>query len=148
MSSFYTGTYVVKNKEKYIGNKNPTYRSSWECRLMRYMDDNINVIKWGYECISIQYINRIDTKIHRYFPDFYAEIINNQGELNKFIIEIKPLTQTSPPKQPKNNNQKAQKRYLNEASTYIINMCKWEACNDFCNKHGLIFKLVTEKELF
>lgn len=148
MSQFYSGTYQVVNKDKYIGTKNPKYRSSWEARFLYHLDMNRNVKKWGYECVKVPYINQIDGQVHRYYPDFYAEILNSKGELNKFIIEIKPLKQSNPPKQPKNNNQKAHRRYMAEASVYIVNQCKWKAAVAFCQKHDLIFKVLTENDLF
>jgi len=45
----YHGEYEVKNKEKYIGSKNPLYRSSWESRLcFFFFDNNPKVLRWGY----------------------------------------------------------------------------------------------------
>ena len=138
--------YKVLNKEKYIGDKNPKYRSSWEERFCYYLDTNINIKKWGYECISITYYNPIDYKVHRYFPDFYYEAIDIKNKLVKYLIEVKPYEQTIPPKKPK--NKRSQKRFLIEAKSFIINQYKWEAAKKFCASRGLIFQIITEKELF
>jgi hypothetical protein len=113
-----------------------------------FFDHKNNVKKWCYECIAIPYLNRIDGKTHRYFPDYYCEIFDNNGTLKKCIVEVKPLKQQFPPKKPKNNNRKAQVRYLNEVSTYIVNQCKWDACKDFCNKQGFEFVVLNEKQIF
>jgi hypothetical protein len=148
MANFYQGHYKVINKEKYIGKKDPIYRSSWESRVMFFMDNSLTVKKWGSEIIAIPYLNRLDGKMHRYFPDFYCEIIDNSGLVKKCIVEVKPQKQSVPPQKPKNNNRKAQVRYLNEVSTYIINQCKWDACKDMCNKNGMEFIVLNEQQIF
>lgn len=146
--SFYTGEYVVVNKNKYIGNKNPTYRSSWEARFCYHADMNPNILKWGYECVEITYLSPIDNKVHRYFPDFYMELIDKNKQLQKYIVEVKPLNQTKKPVTPKNRNQKAQRRYLSEVSTYVTNISKWQSAEKYCQKRGFIFKIITENDLF
>lgn len=142
------GIYTVKNKNKYIGKENPNYRSSWEERFCWFCDNNKKVLKWGFENITILYYYPIDKKIHRYYLDFYCEIIDNNNNIKKYLIEVKPKKELSPPKSPKNNNKKAKKRYLIEASTYVKNQCKWKAATEYCNKRGMIFKIVTENDLF
>ena len=41
---FAKGKFIPKNKEKYVGTKMPTYRSSWEQAFMRLCDEHPNVI--------------------------------------------------------------------------------------------------------
>ena len=60
MSSYYQGTYKPMNPEKYIGNKDPYYRSSWEKKAMVYFDSNSNVLAWGSETIAIPYFSIFD----------------------------------------------------------------------------------------
>jgi hypothetical protein len=146
MSRYYhQGIYEVQNKDKYIGEKNPKFRSSWEERFCFFADNNEKVVKWGFECIDIKYYSPIDLKVHTYFPDFYMEVIDkNTKECLKYIVEVKPFDQTLPPKKPK----KASKRYLTEVQTYIVNQCKWEAAQKMCATRGLIFKIITEKDIF
>ena len=43
---FARGKFFPKNKEKYIGLKTPTYRSSWEQAFMRLCDEHPYVAKW------------------------------------------------------------------------------------------------------
>jgi len=148
MKEFYNGEYQVVNKQKYIGEKNPRYRSSWECRFCYFLDFQPKVILWGYECLVIEYFNVIDKKIHRYYPDFYFEKLEQDNSISKFVVEVKPANQTVPPKPPKNGNKKAQKRYIYEAHEYVKNKCKWESSEEFCKKRGLKFKVITENELF
>jgi hypothetical protein len=131
--------------EKYIKSK----PSSADFIALKNAEQKSAVIKkWGYELIAVPYLNRIDGKIHRYFPDYYCEILDNSGSLKKCIVEVKPFKQQFPPAKPKNNNRKAQVRYLNEVSTYIVNQCKWDACKDMCNKNGFEFVVLNEKQIF
>jgi len=76
------------------------------------------------------------------------ESYDSSGDLKKYLIEVKPDEQTKPPKRPKRKTAKRMKRFLNEAETYIINRSKWESAQKFCAKRGLIWKVVTEKNLF
>lgn len=140
MSHFYQGKYKPNFPEKYIGDPNNiVYRSNWEQRLFYRLDNDPGVARWASEEFCIPYMNPIDKKIHRYFPDVYVENVNGE----KFVIEIKPSAQTKPPNKPPKNT----KRYLTEVSTYVINKAKWYAADKFCEEKGWAFKIITEKEL-
>jgi len=138
------GEYTVENPNKYIGTKNPKYRSSWEEKFLYWCDHSPKIYKWGYECLDITYYSPIDNKVHRYFPDFYLEIYDVKNNLNKYIVEVKPYKQTIPPKIPKRKT----KNYLISVQTYITNQCKWEAANKFCASKNIKFKIITENEIF
>lgn len=114
---------------------------------MYYLDMNTNVIKWCSECVVIPYFYSVDQKVHRYYVDAYAEIKTNDG-IKKFLIEVKPYKSTIPPQKPKNRSKKRTDRYLYEQKTYIQNIDKWKATEDFCKKKGLEFKIITEKDLW
>jgi hypothetical protein len=148
MKKGYHGLYEVENKDKYIGNTNPKYRSSWEAIFCYFLDHSKSVVKWGYECVNIRYYSPIDKKLHRYFIDFYFESINKHGKLEKYLVEVKPSEQTKPPKRPKNKNKKRNKRYLAEMETFIINKCKWKSAMKFCAARGIKWKIITEHEIF
>lgn len=140
MFKTYKGIFTPKNPQKYIGDyTNIVYRSSWEQRLFIRLDIDPNIKKWASEEFSIPYINPIDNRQHKYYPDVYVENINGE----KFVIEVKPENQTKPPKKPSKNT----KRYLTEVSTYMVNQAKWNAAEAFCNKYGMVFKIATEKDL-
>ena len=161
--AFSQGIYKVVNREKYLGttssttNNNrtfthsmndPVYRSSWEQRLMAMLDNNANIIRWGFENIIIPYMN-FDGKQHRYIMDFYCEIFQGKDKpIKKLLIEVKPLQQTQPPKKPKINNRKAMNRFMYESKTYVTNQNKWKATKQFCKKNNMEFKIMTEKDLF
>ena len=104
----YKGRYISKNPKKYRGDpQSIIYRSLWERKFMVYCDTNDSVIEWGSEEIIIPYLSPWDGRIHRYFPDFYIKIKQHNGSIKKFVIEVKPKKQCSPPtSEPKRNHQK------------------------------------------
>ena len=125
----YKGYFKPKNPGKYKGNPtNIIYRSSWELKLMSYLDTHQDVIQWSSEEFCIPYRSPVDNRIHRYFPDFYVKKKNKNGEIEVVVIEVKPLAQTKEPKKPA----KVTKRYINEVYTWGINSAKWRAAKEFC----------------
>ena len=115
----YSGRYIAKKPKKYRGDSQRIiYRSLWERKFMVYCDSNESVIEWGSEEVIIPYLSPWDGRVHRYFPDFYIKIKQHDGSVKKFIIEIKPKKQCSPPdKKPKRKT----KKWFNEVKTWGIN---------------------------
>ncbi|MBM3417390.1 MAG: head completion protein [Bacteroidetes bacterium] len=139
----YKGWFSFKNPNKYRGNtKNVIYRSSWELKVMKWLDENPAVLWWSSEELIIKYRSPVDQKIHRYFPDFVVRLKQKDGKENIVVIEIKPHKQTLMPAQKRKT-----KRFLQEMATYAINQEKWRAADLFCKEHGWQFKILTEKEL-
>mgnify|MGYP003336691564 CR=1 FL=1 len=140
----YKGWFKPQNPKKYKGDPNQiVYRSNWELRVMKYLDNNPNVIWWASEELFVPYTSPIDQKIHRYFPDFITKIKQKDGKELIVMIEVKPEKQTLKPIQGKRRT----KKFIQEAATYAINQEKWRAADLFCKEHGWQFKIITEKEL-
>ena len=140
----YKGKYYPTHPEKYKGD--PTgivYRSLWERKFMVYCDKNTNVLEWASEEIAIPYRSPVDNKVHRYFPDFYMKVKETGGRVKRYIIEVKPLKQTTPPKKPKTQT----KAYIREAYEYAKNQAKWKVAREYCEDRMWEFKVITEKEL-
>lgn len=134
----YKTRFTPTNKNKYIGDStNIICRSLWERNICKFCDTSESIIKWSSEEIIIPYINPIDKKQHNYFPDFLIQFKNNSGT-HTWMVEVKPKKQTY----LKENASKKEK------ITWIINTAKWEAAKNYCNKHNMQFKIITEKELF
>jgi hypothetical protein len=139
----YKGWFKPTNPSKYKGDAtNIIYRSSWERRVMKWLDEHPDVIWWGSEELYIPYRSPIDNKIHRYFPDFIAKMRQKNGLVMTYIIEVKPFAQTKQPVQKKKT-----RKYLQEAATFVVNQEKWKAADIFCHEHGWKFMIMTEKEL-
>jgi hypothetical protein len=133
----YSGRYSVKNPSKYEGDPTKViYRSLWEKHAFKWCDDNPNIIKWSSEEVVIPYLYEVDRKYHRYFMDL--KLKTKQGKT--FLIEIKPDGQTRPPKSARRT-----KRYLTESLTYIKNVNKWEAAEEYAKDRGWEFVIWTEK---
>ena len=140
----YKGRYNPVNPKKYKGNShNIIYRSLWERKFMVYCDTNDKVLEWGSEEIIIPYISPWDSKVHRYFPDFYIKVKQSNGNLKKFIIEVKPKKQTRPPKPVERKT----KRWINEVRTFGVNEAKWKHATKWCKDNDMEFKILTEEEL-
>lgn len=134
----YKTRFNPKNISKYVGDASKiNCRSLWERNVCKFCDDNINIKKWTFEEIAIPYLSPLDQKIHNYFPDFLIEFEQN-GKLNTWMLEVKPKKQTF----LKENASKKEK------ITWIINQAKWKAAQAYCQKHGMEFKVITEKEIF
>ena len=140
----YKGRYNPVNPKKYKGNpQNIIYRSLWERKFMVYCDTNDKILEWGSEEIIIPYISPWDSKVHRYFPDFYIKVKQSNGNIKKFIIEVKPKKQTRPPKPVVRKT----KRWINEVRTFGINEAKWKHATKWCKDNDMEFKILTEEEL-
>ena len=139
----YKGRFLPKNPNKYNGDfNNIIFRSSWELRVMKYLDENPKVKWWSSEELFVPYTSPVDRKIHRYFPDFIFRATNKHGKEITMMVEVKPEKQTKMPEKRKKT-----KKYIQETVTYAINQEKWKAADLFCKEHGWIFKLITEKDL-
>ena len=140
----YRGKYRPKSPNKYNGDPtNIVYRSSWELRLMNWLDSNHNVIKWSSEEVVVPYKHPITGKCHRYFHDFMAVMKDKNGTNKTYMIEVKPKKQVDPPEK----KTKITKRYLQEVQTYAINSYKWKYAKEYCKDRNWIFIVITEKEL-
>ena len=139
----YRGRFYPKHPLKYKGDPNKIiYRSSWEVRVMKYLDDNDGVVWWASEEMNVKYISPVDGRVHRYFPDFVVKVRRKDNSSTIFMLEVKPEAQTKL-RQPK----KVTKQYVNEAATYAVNQAKWKYAEEFCKDRGWVFRVVTEKDL-
>lgn len=142
----YKTKFTPKNSTKYIGNiNNIICRSLWERKFCKFLDENVNILRWSFETLKIPYLHPVDNQVHMYLPDFIVEKKNKQGVVETLVIEIKPFKQT---KQPTAGKRKSKKSIINENITYAINTNKWKAAKEFCEKHSWKFVILTEKELF
>ena len=134
----YSGKYKP-NVSKYRGDPSKViYRSHWEKLCFMWCDNNPNVKHWSSEETIVPYLWEIDKKMHRYYVDL--KITFNDGKT--ILVEIKPDKETTPPKKPDKS-----KRYIGEALTYVKNMNKWEAADNYAKDRGWEFQVWTEKTL-
>jgi hypothetical protein len=144
VKDFKKGIYRPLNPQKFKGKKVPVYRSSYELKFMRFLDVSDNVIEWSSEAIAISYYNPLKAQYCRYYPDFIVKYVDKTGQEHIEVIEIKPKKQT---KEPTNHGNKKKSTLLTETRIWQINKAKWEAAKEFCDKRGIGFKILTEKDL-
>ena len=139
MSRFAQGKFAITNPEKYVGNRTPTYRSSWEFTFMRFCDTHPSVQKWASEAISIPYRCPLTGKQTIYIPDFFVVYQNKYGKNIAEVVEIKPKKQSL-----------IESKVANAKDRMIvaINHAKWSACSAYCKQHGYTFRVITEDDLF
>jgi hypothetical protein len=140
----YSGRFIPKNPKKYVGDSNNIiYRSSWECKVMSWLDQNPAIISWASEELIVPYISPVDNRRHRYFPDFIVKMKTRDGTVKTMMLEVKPKKQTLRPEPQK----RVTKQYINEVTTYGVNQAKWKAATEYCLDRGWEFKLITEDHL-
>jgi len=138
MSKFAQGSYIIKNKAKYVGRGTPRYRSGWELAFMRFLDNNDNILQWASESISIPYRNPITGKQSIYVPDFLITYRNRNNQMVAEVIEIKPKKQSIVESKMKSN----------ERAVVAVNYAKWDSATKWCKKQGLLFRVITEDDMF
>jgi hypothetical protein len=139
----YKGRFIPKHPKKYAGDSNNIiWRSTWERKVMDWLDQSESVVYWSSEELAIKYYNPVDNKIHRYFPDFIVKVKRKDGTVMTHVIEVKPEYQTKQPVRKR----KTQK-FINEYITYTVNQSKWKAATEFCKDRGWEFRILTEKNL-
>jgi hypothetical protein len=139
MAKFARGKFVIKNPAKYVGTKNPTYRSSWEWTFMNFCDTNPSIVKWASEAIQIPYRDPLTQKQTVYVPDFFIQYLDKRGRMLTELIEIKPASQTILERVGKNKYNQAQ---------FVKNQAKWAAANMWCKQQGLKFRVLNENDIF
>ena len=141
----YKGKFKPKNTTKYKGDlKEIVYRSSWELKMMKYCDTSKSIVEWGSEELVIPYLSPWDNRYHRYFPDFYVKVRTKNGSLKKYIIEVKPKNQCTPPER---NPKRRTGVWYNKVKTWGINKAKWKSATEFCLDNNMEFKILTEDHL-
>lgn len=144
MRKYHQGKYKIKNRDKYLGDPdNIVYRSSWELKVLQWLDNHPDVISFSSEEIVIPYISPADGRYHRYFPDFFVKIRSKDGTVKSMILEVKPHAQAIEPVK----KTKITKRYINEVVTYGVNQAKWKAAEEYCKDRKWEFKVLTEHDL-
>jgi len=138
MSKYAQSTYIVKNKEKYVGRKSPFYRSSWECTFMMFCDNNPSVIQWASEPFMVPYRNPFTGKNTIYVPDFMIMYVDRNGQKHAEVIEVKPTKEIAI----------ENARSVRDRAAVALNMTKWAAANEFCKNYGMRFRVVTEQDIF
>ena len=136
---FARGKFAIKNKEKYVGLRTPTYRSGWEHAFMRLCDEHPNVYKWASESIRIPYRHPLTGKYTIYVPDFFIVYVDKEGRKHAELVEVKPKAQTTMENAGRSHAKQKQ---------VVINTAKWEAASAYARQNKIKFRVVSEEQLF
>lgn len=139
MPKYSKGRYKLKNPEKYIGINEPIWRSSWERAVMDKLDTHPSIEKWASESIKIPYRNPLTGKPTIYVPDFFVSYTDKTNKKFVELWEIKPAKQAF--------EEDAGNSVINRAHL-LVNNAKWAAARAFCEQKGIIFRIITENDLF
>jgi hypothetical protein len=139
MRSAARGIYKVKNPEKYVGGKDPTYRSSWEYTFMLFCDNNPSIQQWASEPLQIPYRDPLTGKQTVYVPDFLIVYTDAKRKKHVEMVEIKPANQMLKEKVGKNPYNQAQ---------FVKNQVKWAAAGAWCKNKGIQFRVINEHDIF
>jgi hypothetical protein len=138
MSNYAQGLFTLKNPAKYVGNRTPRYRSGWEFSFMMFCDNNDHVLQWASECVNIPYRNPLTGKQTIYVPDFLITYRTKDNTVRAELIEIKPKKQSI-------IESKASQR---DRAAVVLNYAKWDAATKWAKRNGLLFRVITEDDLF
>jgi hypothetical protein len=138
MSKFAQGVYKVTNRAKYVGKREPRYRSGWEHSFMTFCDNNDHILQWASESISIPYLNPLSGKMTIYIPDFLITYRTRDDRMCAEVIEIKPKKQSVI----------ESKQSSRDRAIVAVNYAKWAAAQKWCTRNGLVFRVITEDDMF
>ena len=138
MAKYANGKYTVKNPEKYMGKRTPTYRSSWEFTFMSFCDNNPAVINWASEAVQIPYFNPVKGRQTIYVPDFLVVYVDANQKQHTELVEIKPSTEVT----------MESARSYRDKLMVAMNMAKWAAADSWCRANNIRFRVVTEYDIF
>ena len=138
MSKYASGKYQVKNPEKYMGKRLPSYRSSWEFTFMSFCDNNPAVINWVSEGVKIPYFNPVSGKQTVYVPDFIVVYVDANQKQHTELVEVKPSTETT----------MESARSYRDKLMVAMNMAKWAAADSWARANNMRFRVVTEFDIF
>lgn len=139
MKKFLQGKYTLKNPDKYMGGRTPTYRSSWEWAVMQMFDNNAAIERWGSEVVRIPYRDPLTGKNTIYVPDFFVVYNDKNGRKHAELWEVKPANQAIKEQVGRNKARQAQ---------YIKNQAKWQVARAWCKQQGIVFRVVSENDIF
>ncbi len=137
-NNFARGKYTPMNLEKYVGKKLPTYRSGWELTFCQFCDNHPGVLQWASESINIPYKNPLTGRNTIYVPDFLIVYQDKNGKNRAELIEIKPGSQTT----------MENARSIRDKAAVAVNRAKWAAATIWAKQNGIVFRVVTENELY
>ena len=105
---------------------------------MVFCDNNPAIINWASEPFMIPYRNPFTGKNTIYVPDFFIVYVDKNSKQHAEVIEVKPKSQIS----------LEHARSDRDRAASILNAAKWAAAKAWCAQQGLLFRIVTEEQIY
>jgi hypothetical protein len=102
-------------------------------------DTNESITQWASEAVRIPYRNPLSGKHTIYVPDFFLVYVDRTGKQHVELIEVKPANQAF--------GEKLGSSKVNKLH-YVVNQAKWQAARAYCKQKGMLFRIVTENDIF
>ena len=161
---YHQGNYIPKYKDKVLklnSQGGVFYRSSWEKKIITWLDNKKEIIKWGSECLRIPYqmthvVNGdLRVKEHSYYPDYYYEIKLSDGSIKCVVAEVKPKAEYNDAimftegkfQTPDKTSLKKLQSLEYKFKMAQKNAEKWQTMIKWCEKKGYDFIIITEDHL-
>ena len=152
----YNGKMTFQVNGSTTNQKPITFRSSWEQKVCNFCDTKVNVLEWGSEIYTIDYLNECDGQKHKYVTDFYIKVKTKNNEIISFIVEVKPACQMERfdslgrllmPDPPKRKTQKSIATWQELCETVRKNHSKWNYAREWCKHRGYKFIVLNEDNI-
>jgi hypothetical protein len=138
MSNYAQGVYKPLNPKKYVGKGIPRYRSGWEFSFFQFCDNNEAVLEWASEAVVIKYLHPFTGKVTNYIPDVFMRYRTKNNKICTELVEIKPRKQSMI------------EGRMSERDRIVvaINHAKWAAARAWCQRAGIVFRVLNEDQMF
>jgi hypothetical protein len=73
-----------------------------------------------------------------YVPDFFIVYQDKRGKKRAELIEVKPRSQTT----------METARSTRDKAAVAVNYAKWEAATAWCKQNGIVFRVITENDIY
>lgn len=138
MSNYAQGVFTPLNAKKYVGKGQPRYRSGWEFSFFQFCDNNEAVLEWASEAVVIKYLHPFTGKVTNYVPDVFMRYRTKNNKICTELVEIKPRKQS------------VVEGRMTERDRMVvaINHAKWAAARAWCQRAGIVFRVLNEDQMF
>ncbi len=128
-----------RNPQKYTGEYPIISRRRWEWDFMTMCDLNDRVLEWASEMAQIPYHDPLTGRQKVYVPDFLITYIDiHTRDRRTKLVEVKPmheqLTEFA--------------RNTQDAAIQARNRAKWGAAIAWCQRRGITFEVMNERQMF
>ena len=105
---------------------------------MNFCDCNENIMQWSSEPVRIPYRHPLTGKMTTYVPDFIVTYRGPNNTMRAELIEIKP----------KKQSMIEDKQSQRDRAVVAVNYAKWDAATKWAKNNGLVFRIITEDDIF